>query len=386
MGKITSKVPFIRFTPYYKGTAYVEHLLQGGDWEGVQYTQRCTDWLAAQYSPVACYLTASCTQALFLAARVLNLSPDDEVIMPSFTHVATAAAFATLGVKLVFVDIDPMSLTASLPLVKRAITSRTRVIVAMHYGGIGSDMRQLRTLADQHGCALIEDNAHGLLAQQQGRLLGTFADMACCSFERQKNVQCGQGGALLVHNAAYAKRAEMLYHSGTNQVAFEQGEVAAYTWVAPSNKYALSELLAAYLLGGLEEAAAITLRRKQLWTHYYQILKARQTSDGLNIQLPPPNQEHNGHIFYIILPNYATREALRKHLLEKGIETRFHYTPLHSSAEGQQYAFVSDVASGKDHTTTCAEGLLRLPMYSGLQEEEVAHVCAAVGDFMASAR
>ena len=331
-----------------------------------------------QYTPKACYLTASGTQSLFLAARLLKLTAQDEVILPSFTHVATGAAFATLGVRLVFVDIDPNTLTLALPAVKQAITSRTRAIVAMHYGGIASDMTQLRAIADQNNCALIEDNAHGLLAKQEGRLLGSFGDLVCCSFERQKNVQCGQGGALLVRNQQYVAAAAQLYHSGTNQLDFQQGRCKAYHWVVPSPKYALSELLAAYLYAGLQAAAAITSIRKQLWTRYYQLLSPQITD--LGIQLPPMGHAHNGHIFYLIMPTYDQREALRLHLLAQGIETRFHYTPLHHSPQGQQYRF-----AGKDiYTSYSAKGLLRLPLHAELTEKEVDRVCEVISAFVTS--
>ena len=357
----------------------MQDALQEGSWESEKYLMYCQDWLKAHY-PFAkrCYLTSSCTQALFLAAKLTSLGPKDEVILPSFTHVSTGAAFAQMGCRLVFAEVCATTMTLSLSAVKKALTPHTRAIVITHYGGFARNMHALKKVAEEAQCLLIEDNAHGILAESEGRFLGGFGQMACMSFERQKNVQCGQGGVLLINDAQYLEKADILYHGGTNRTSFFHGKEKRYEWKCVSEKYVLSELLAAYLYGGLQEAKAINSVRKGLFEHYITQLNGQLPSD---VGLPAPDNAHNGHLFFLIVASSSVRAALQAHLLRHHIESRFHYTPLHLSSYGKRYCRRKSEEKALAMTTRCAEGLLRLPMHTQLRKKDVERVCEAVKAF-----
>ena len=306
----------------------------------------------------------------------MGLQPADEVILPAYTHPSTANAFAAAAAELVFVDVEDKQLVMDVAQVERAISTRTRVIVAVHYGGFSADMLRLRALAAAHNCLLVEDAAHALLARQGDRLLGTFGTFSCFSFEHQKNISSGEGGVLLIGAPAYLDAAACAYEAGTNRAAYLRGEVDAYAWRSLGAKYAISELVAAYLWAGLEQSSTQLQLRRGLWNTYHADLQALALPS--EVALPQPTDPgHNAHLYYLLLASQAQRTALRKYLDQVGVETHTHYVPLHTSPYGRRYRFC-----GEDtYTTACSERILRLPLHAGLTREDVHYVVRMIDAF-----
>ncbi len=314
-------------------------------------------------------LTTSCTHALEMAAILLDIQPGDEVIMPSFTFVSTANAFALRGAKIVFVDIHPESMNIDERLLENAITDKTAAIVVVHYGGVGCNMHAINEIASRFKLAVVEDAAQCVGATQNGQALGTFGDFGTFSFHETKNIHCGEGGALLINNPDYAARAEIIREKGTNRAQFLRGQVDKYTWVDLGSSYLPSELNAAYLLAQLKEAEKISSRRRAIWSLYYQGLQPLSKAGhiGLHDTLAD-DKEHNGHLFFIKCADVEERSALIKHLRERDIQTVFHYVPLHSARAGLEMGRLS----GEDRFTTKeSERLLRLPMHLELTNDDV---------------
>ena len=368
-------IRFLQRPCYPRAISFVEQLLQEDSWAQKPFSKKCSKWLAKKYKAKSVFLTSSATQSFYLAVSLMGLEPGDEVILPSYTHPSTANAFAAAAAALVFVDIDPQQMVLSIDAVEKAIGPRTRAIVAVHYGGFAANMPRLqRLVADQERCILIEDTAHALLATQGGQLLGSFGQMACLSFENQKNISCGEGGALLLHESQFSATAEIAYETGTNKAAYLRGEVETYSWCGVGAKYIPSELTLAYLWAGFQDATAQLKFRRRLWHTYHEQFQALK----LPIGLPEPSDPgHNAHLYYLLLSNQQQREDLQQHLKRARIETHTHYIPLHSSSYGQRYRFF-----GKDtYTTSCSQRLLRLPLHTKLTVHDVKYVTQEIARF-----
>ena len=379
MKEMPVAIPF--YSPFYspQSMAYVQQLCNRPSlWEKRPFTRACTEWFQHYFPHARIWFTSSCTRALEAAAFLLKLKPQDEVIVPSFTHPATANAFAVHQARLVFVDVVPDTMTMDVRQVSSAITPRTRAIVAMHYGGMAPDMKTLVALAEEHKLVLIEDNAHGLGAQFDHRPLGGWGHMSAYSFERQKNISCGEGGALLIHDKALWPSMAQYAESGTNRSDFYAGKVPHYEWVTTGSKIAPSEIAMAYLYGVLQETDPITHKRRTIWNAYCTALTPIEQKGLVHLPHPHPLQQHNAHIFFLRLKNARQRKKLIEHLAKAHIAAHFHYSPLHTSPMGRQMGRFH----GRDrHTEPNSQSLLRLPMHTALTSEQIQTVTESVIQF-----
>lgn len=313
-------------------------------------------------------LTTSCTDALEMSALLLNISEGDEVILPSYTFVSTANAFVLRGAKLVFVDIREDTLNINENLIEPVITSRTKAIVVVHYAGVSCAMDEILALGKKHRVPVIEDNAHGFLGKYKGRNLGSIGLMSTLSFHETKNITCGEGGALILNDANFIDRAFILRDKGTNRRSFFQGAVDKYTWVDIGSSFLMSDILAAFLLGQLEQHASIQAKRKNIWNRYNLRLGDIANKVGVRLPIIPEECEQSYHMYYILTESTAHRSALMAHLKENGIFSVFHYLPLHSSKMGQQK---SREAFSCPVTDNLSSRILRLPFYTDLSTDSV---------------
>jgi dTDP-4-amino-4,6-dideoxygalactose transaminase len=358
------KVPFNR--PHMTGRelAYIEqahrnHRLAGDG----PFTAQCSRWLEEQTGARKALLTHSCTAALDMAAILAGIGPGDEVIMPSYTFVSTANAFVLRGGVPVFVDVRPDTLNIDETLIEAAVTPRTRAVVPVHYAGVGCEMEPILELAQRHRLLVIEDAAQGLMTSHRGRSLGAIGQLGALSFHETKNVISGEGGALLVNDAAFIERAEIVREKGTNRTSFFRGEADKYTWVDIGSSYLPGEIIAAFLWAQLEQAEAITARRVELWNRYHERLEACERAGRIRRPVIPAGCRHNAHLYYILLPSLQHRNRLIERLRAREIRSVFHYVPLHSSPAGRRYG---RTASAMTNTDRAGECLLRLPLWLGM--------------------
>jgi dTDP-4-amino-4,6-dideoxygalactose transaminase len=323
-------------------------------------------------------LTTSCTDALEMTALLLNIQPGDEVIVPSFTFVSSINAYVLRGAKPVFVDVRPDTLNVDEAQLERLITPRTKAIVLVHYAGVACEMDAICEIAAKHRIPIVEDNAHGLFAKYKGRYLGTFGAFATQSFHETKNFTCGEGGALLINDPQYIERAEIIREKGTNRSRFFRGQVDKYTWVDVGSSYLPADLLAAFLYAQLEAREQIQAKRRTIWEYYEAQLDAWAEANQVRLPTVPTHCEQPYHMFYMLLPSLESRQALIAHLKARGIQSVFHYLPLHLSDMGQRFG-------GKPGdcpvTEDLSDRLLRLPFYNDLNEADQARVAAAIREF-----
>ncbi len=343
------------------------------------YGKRCQRWFETKLPCRHAMLTPSCTQALEMAAILLDIGPGDEVIMPSFTFVSTANAFALRGARIVFVDIRPDTMNLDADLVEAAVTSRTRAIVPMHYAGVACDMAVLNDIASRRGLAVVEDAAQGLMASYKGQNQGTMGHLGAISFHETKNVTSGgEGGVLLVNDDRYLHRAEIIREKGTNRGQFLRGMVDKYTWVDIGSSYLPSELQAAYLWAQLEAVEIVTADRTRTWNRYREGLQDLADSGRIGLPQIPADCVHNGHLFHLKCRDLAERTALLAWLKQHGVMAVFHYVPLHTAPAGALFG----TFHGEDrHTTRESERLLRLPLWYGMPEADADQVVDAVRGF-----
>ncbi|MBQ9060687.1 MAG: dTDP-4-amino-4,6-dideoxygalactose transaminase [Firmicutes bacterium] len=343
-----------------------------------EYTKRCNDWIRDHTGSAGAYLTTSCTQALEMAALMADVQPGDEVILPSYTFVSTANAFALRGAQLVFVDIRPDTNNIDESLIEEAITEKTKVIVPVHYAGVGCEMDTIMEIAGRHHLTVVEDAAQGVLASYKGKALGSIGDFGCFSFHETKNYSMGEGGAILIRDPEDTDRAEIIREKGTDRSRFLRGQVDKYSWVSIGSSYLPSEINAAYLWPQLEDAQKINEQRLACWAAYYERLQPLQEKGLVELPKIPEECRHNAHMFYIKAADLEERDALIRHLKEQGISAVFHYVPLHSAAAGSRYGRFH----GEDrYTTKESQRLLRLPMYYGLSLEDVDYVTDQIDRF-----
>lgn len=342
------------------------------------YTNRCHEWFESNLKTPKALLTTSCTHALEMAALLINIQPGDEVIAPSYTFVSTVNAFVLRGARIVFVDIRPDTMNIDETLIEEAITDKTKAIVLVHYAGVACEMDTVMEIAKHYNLYVIEDAAQGMMSTYKGKALGTIGDIGCFSFHETKNYSMGEGGALLIQNDKYKKRAEIIREKGTNRSEFFRGQVDKYTWVDIGSSYLPSELNAAYLFAQLEEAYTINNDRLKSWNLYYNALKDLADQGYIDLPFVSDDCEHNGHMFYIKCRDLAERSNLIDYLKQYNITTMFHYIPLHSANAGLKYG----VFRGKDRFTTVeSERLLRLPLYYKLEEENILFITNLVKDY-----
>jgi dTDP-4-amino-4,6-dideoxygalactose transaminase len=344
----------------------------GGDGH---FTKACSRMMEQWFGIPKVLLTPSCTAALEMAAMLCELGPGDEVIMPSYTFVSTASAVVRLGARPVFVDIRPDTLNLDEALLEKAITARTKAILPVHYAGVGCRMDRIMTIAEQHNLLVVEDAAQGVNAFWDGRALGSIGHLGCYSFHETKNYICGEGGALCINDERFLRRAEILRDKGTNRQQFFRGEIDKYTWVDVGSSYVPSEIASAFLFGQLEMLETITARRREIYEHYSRRLKPLQEAGLLKLPYTPDECKGNYHLFYVLLPDEATRDSLLQYLKSQGILAVFHYVPLHSSPKGREYGYKDgDLPVTED----VSRRLIRLPFYYDLTTDEQDRVVDAI--------
>lgn len=372
-------IPFNR-TPYVGSESqYMDKAIRNGKICGDgEFTKKCHLWIEENTETSKALLTTSCTQALEMAALLADVEPGDEVILPSYTFVSTANAFVLRGAKLVFVDIRPDTQNIDENLIENAITDKTKVIVPVHYAGVGCAMDEILDIARNHNLIVVEDAAQGVMSTYKGRGLGSIGDYGCYSFHETKNYSMGEGGAILIRDEERVDRAEIIREKGTDRSRFLKGQVDKYTWVDKGSSYLPSDMNAAYLYAQLEAADRINNDRLSSWNMYYKILTPLMEKGLIELPYVPKECKHNAHMFYIKTANLDERTRLTGYLKENEIGSAFHYVPLHSAPAGKEYG----IFAGEDrHTTDTYERLLRLPMYYGLKEEEIDKVCKTIMKF-----
>ena len=312
------------------------------------FTQRCDAWIEEHFNAKKSLLTTSGTTALEMAAILCGIKPGDEVILPSFTFSSTATAFVLVGAKLVFVDIRPDTMNIDESKIEAAITDRTRAIVAVHYAGVACEMDAIMDIAYRHHLKVVEDAAQGVMSTYKGRALGTIGDFGCYSFHETKNYSMGEGGAVLVNDTSCVERAEVIREKGTNRSRFLRGQVDKYTWVDYGSSYLPSDINAAYLWGQLEVADKINQDRLATWQGYWDGLRPLADAGLLELPVVPEGCVHNAHMFYVKLKDLKQRTEFISYLREQGVQSTFHYVPLHSSPAGERYGRFA----GEDEFTT----------------------------------
>jgi dTDP-4-amino-4,6-dideoxygalactose transaminase len=361
-----------------KEFGYIQQAINQGKLSGNgQFTKKCHNWLESNTGCKKALLTHSCTAALEMAAILTYVQPGDEVIMPSYTFVSTANAFVLRGGVPVFVDIRPDTLNIDESKIEKAITPKTKAIVPVHYAGVGCEMDVIMEIAQKHNLIVIEDAAQGIMSTYKNRPLGNLGQIAAVSFHETKNVICGEGGALLINDPNLMERAEIIWEKGTNRSQFFRGQVDKYTWVDIGSSFLPSEINAAFLWAQLESAEEITQKRLHIWQQYHQ---AFSQLDSHKVRRPiiPQENKHNAHMYYLLLPNLDSRNAMIQKLKQSGIYSVFHYVPLHSSPAGIKY--------GKTHgelslTNELSDRLLRLPLWVDITKEQLDEVISIVLDY-----
>jgi dTDP-4-amino-4,6-dideoxygalactose transaminase len=342
---------------------------------GGPLTREAERLLTELHGGIPVLLTTSCTHALELSALLLDLRADDEVIVPAFTFVSTAAAFLLHGARPVFVDVLPDTLNLDPAAVEAAITPRTRAICVVNYAGVGADLEELARIAARHDLRLIEDNAHGLGGGRGGHILGTVGAMSTLSFHETKNITCGEGGAIVLRDAALLERAEILREKGTDRARFFRGQVDKYTWVDVGSSWVISDLLAGVLVGQLERLAAIQERRQALWRRYAEELADWAAGIGVRLPMIPDDAQHTAHLFHLRLPDLDHRTRFIEQLAAAGVHAVFHYQSLHLSDVGRR---LGGRPGQHPVTEEASDTLVRLPLFVGLTDDEQSHVIATV--------
>lgn len=340
-----------------------------------EFSIKCNRLLEAKITCGKAIVTSSCTDALEMTALLADIQPGDEVIMPSFTFVTTASAYELRKANIVWCDIRPDTKNIDEKKIESLITSRTKAVVVVHYAGVGCEMDAIVSICRKHNIILIEDDAQGIDSSYKGRSLGSFGDMAALSFHETKNIQCGEGGALLVNNSDLFERAEFIRDKGTDRIHFNKGLVDKYTWVELGSSFLMSELQAAFLYPQLENSIMVNQDRIKSWDLYYKYLSEFIPEEKLPII--PDHCFHNAHMFYLVCENFEERSRLIEFLNSNGIGAIFHYVPLHRAPywKGKYENLNLGI------TDSVSQTLLRLPMYYGLMEDEIEYICNKIKEF-----
>ncbi len=364
---VMEPIPFNRPRLVGAEHGYIDEALASGKLSGNgKFAQRCAKWLEQHMDVGKALITPSCTAALEMCGILAGLDPGDEVIVPSFTFVSTANAFALRGAVPVFVDVDPDTLNIDPEAIEAAVSPRTKAIVVVHYAGVACDMAAVMDIAERHGLLVIEDAAHSLLSSLDGRPLGSFGHLATLSFHETKNVHCGEGGALLINDPELVARAEIVQEKGTDRSQFFRGEIGKYTWRDIGSSYLLSEVGSAFLWAQLEHAHAITDARLRIWDRYHDAFEDLEADGLLRRPVVPAGARHSGHLYYVLMNTPQERTAMIEGLAQQGVHGVFHYVPLHDSPAGLRLGR----ASGDIHVTRdVSDRLVRLPLWVGLEEE-----------------
>lgn len=374
-------IPFNKIWLTGKECQYIAQTLHAGKTCGNgEFTRRCEVFFEEKLGAERCLLTTSCTDALEMCAMLADIGPGDEVIVPSYTFVSTALAFVRQGAKVIFVDSRTDSPCLDEQQLESLITSRTRAIVPVHYAGVACDMDVVLKIAERHHLLVIEDAAQAVDSFYKGRPLGTIGHLSAFSFHETKNIQCGEGGMLVINDSRFVKRADILWEKGTNRTEFFRGEVNKYGWVDIGSSFLPAEYVAAFLWAQLEELDDIQTKRKSIWNAYYKLL---QGIPELVLPILPDYATNNAHAFYVICATPSERTALIAYLKDNGIHSVFHYLSLHKSVYAEKRHWNTVCLPQADRYSDC---LLRLPLFYELTVEEVDYICRVIKTFYESRR
>ena len=363
-------IPFNRPPLISDSKRYVLESLDGGNLSGRgPFTKKCEEWFVNKLPEISgALLTTSCTHGLEVSGILMNLSGDDEVIVPSYTFVSSALAYHMHGAKVRFCDIRKDTLNIDENLLENAITKNTKAIVVVHYAGVACEMDTIMAISKKHNLLVVEDNAHGLFGEYKGAPLGTIGDFATLSFHATKNISCGEGGALLVNTKKLLKRAEIIIEKGTNRSQFINGQIDKYSWVDKGSSYVLSDLLAALLYGQLENSEEIQIKRSVIWERYFTELSGWALSNQVSLPFVPEYCKQSYHMFYMLFPEKSERDNFINYLADHDIAAVFHYLPLDSSEMGSKIA-LSD-QSDCPVSANISDCIVRIPMFFGLEFSE----------------
>ena len=376
---MTDYIPFNK--PYFTGkeTAYIEDAVRSGKISGNgAFTHKCHQFFEARYGFKKVLLTTSCTDALEMAALLINIQPGDEVIMPSFTFVSTANAFVLRGARIVFIDCEADHPNMDADQLLELITPATKAIVVVHYAGIACQMEKIMALAQGRNIFVIEDAAQSIDSYYKNKPLGGIGHLSAFSFHETKNVISGEGGMLVVNDDQFLKRSEIIWEKGTNRAAFFRGEVNKYGWVDIGSSFLPSEIMAAFLYAQLENIDEIQRRRKEIWFTYYEKLRVLEEKNVASTPFIPDYATNNAHIFYLVCKNLEERTKLIEYLKSNQVLSVFHYLPLHSS----EY-FINHQSDRKKlpNCDSFSEKLLRLPLYYELKDEQIDKITSLILNF-----
>ena len=369
-------IPFNK--PYVASNSmkYVKEALNSNHQQGGgPFNKKAADFVRKINGGGEVFLTSSCTQALEMATLLLDLKPGDEVILPSFTFTSAATALVDFGVIPVFVDIEATNLNIDPNRVRSAITSKTKAISVVNYAGYSCDFAALDEIANEFGLLKIEDNAHGFGVTSNGHILGTWGDVSVLSFHATKNIQCGEGGALIVNNKSYLDRAYILQEKGTNRKKYLEGSVEKYQWVDKGGSYLMPEVCSALLLAQVEEFESIQDFRNILFQKYYEDINSIAEKYGFNIISFEASKA--SHMFWMVMKNHVANEFIQ-FMKSSGVQTAFHYQPLHNSTAGRTYGKHS---GSLQNTNEVARNLVRLPLWRDLKSEDAKQVVIKVEKF-----
>lgn len=369
--------------PYLHGREliYIAQAVSTGKISGDgQFTKKCHEFFEQRYGFKKVLLTTSCTDALEMAALLLDIQPGDEVIAPSYTFVSTVNAFALRGAKIVFADsypdhpnIDPIEIS-------KLITPNTRAIIVVHYAGVACDMDAIMAISNLHNIPVVEDAAQAIDSYYKGKPLGSIGTFGTFSFHETKNIIAGEGGLLAINDERYIHRAEIIREKGTNRSSFFRGEVAKYGWVDIGSSFLPSDIIAAYLYAQLENIDLIQERRQTIWQRYYAKLSITLLNTGIELPIVADYSTNNAHMFYLVCKNLEQRTALIQYLKDNGVHAVFHYLSLHTS-EYYQDKHSGNVLRYCDFFT---DTLVRLPLYYELTDAQVDYICTQISAFVAN--
>lgn len=358
----------------YIQQAVEENLKISGNGE---FTKKCQHFFEERYGFKKCLLTTSCTDALEMAAILCDIQPGDEVIVPSYTFVSSALAFVRAGAKIVFADSMERNPNIDAEKIEDLITPRTKVIVPVHYAGVACDMDRIMEIADRHGLFVVEDAAQAIDSYYKGRPLGSIGHLAAFSFHETKNIISGEGGLLVINDARFIRRAEIIWEKGTNRAEFFRGEVNKYGWCDTGSSFLPSEIIAAFLWAQLEELDAIQSKRKKLWNQYFELLKPLADKGAFCLPEIPDYATNNAHMFYLVNHSIEERSALIKLLKANDVQAVFHYLSLHSSP------YYHERHDGRElpNCDRFADCLVRLPLFYDLCMDTVGNICDVIDNF-----
>lgn len=372
-------IPFNKPYLHGKELVYIAQAVATGKISGDgAFTNRCHDFLEQRYGFKKVLLTTSCTDALEMAAILLDIQPGDEVIAPSYTFVSTVNAFALRGAKIVFADSYPEHPNIDPTNIATLITPKTKAIVVVHYAGVACDMDVIMALAKQHNIPVVEDAAQAIDGYYKGKPLGSIGSFGTFSFHETKNIIAGEGGLLAINDKRYIHRAEIIREKGTNRSSFFRGEVAKYGWVDIGSSFLPSDIIAAYLCAQLENMETIQARRKAIWQRYYDKLNAVLANTDIQLPKVAWYSTNNAHMFYLVCESFEQRTALIQYLKDNGVYAVFHYLSLHSSA------YYQDKHNGNalPHSDFFADTLVRLPLFYELTDVQVDYICNQINQFV----